>query len=76
MHFSFRRFVPMGTHMDVLTALRNSDRPLADDELAEILGRDVRSVSQECRHLAFRGIVIREQHPKGMTVNKVYSGDF
>jgi predicted transcriptional regulator len=61
--------------MDVLTALRNSDRPLADDELAQILGRDQRSVSQECRHLAFRGIVIREQHPRGVTVNRVYFGE-
>jgi predicted transcriptional regulator len=61
--------------MDVLTVLRNSDRPLADDELAELVGRDPRSVSQECRRLAFRGILIREQHSGGVTVNKVYTGE-
>jgi predicted transcriptional regulator len=61
--------------MDVLTALRNSDRPLADDELAELLGRDQRVIGQECRRLAFRGLIIREQHPRGVTVNKIYSGD-
>jgi predicted transcriptional regulator len=61
--------------MDVMDALRESDHPLADEELADILGRDLRKVGQECRHLAFQGIVIREQHPRGgFTVNRIYSG--
>ncbi len=62
------------TGMDVLTALRQSPRPLSDDELAEMLGRDSRTIGQECRTLAFRGLVIREQLPNKM-VNKVYRGD-
>jgi predicted transcriptional regulator len=60
--------------MDVLTALRQSPEPLSDDELAEMLGRDSRTIGQECRSLAFRGLVIREQLPNKM-INKVYRGD-
>ena len=60
--------------MDVMTALRESPHPLSDDELAAMLGRDSRSIGQECRTLAFRGLVIREQQPDRM-VNKVYRGD-
>lgn len=62
------------TGMDVLTALRQSPQPMSDDELAEMLGRDSRSIGQECRTLAFRGLVIREQVPNRM-VNRVYRGD-
>lgn len=60
--------------VDVLTALRNSPHPLSDDELAEILGRDRQVISRECRSLAFRGLVIREQQAAGV-VNKVTTGD-
>ncbi len=60
--------------VDVLTALRSSPHPLSDDELAEMLGKDRQVISRECRSLAFRGLVIREQLPAGV-VNKVTTGD-
>lgn len=62
--------------MDVLTALRSSPHPLSDAQLAQMLGREERSVSHECRSLAFRGIVIREQEGGGPIVNKVSIGDY
>lgn len=62
-------------HMDVLTALRSSPHPLSDDDLAQMLGRDLRSVSHECRGLAFRGLVIREQQGSGPIMNIVSIGD-
>lgn len=62
--------------VDVLTVLRSSPHPLSDAELAELLGREERSVSHECRGLAFRGLVIREQEGAGPIVNKVSTGDY
>lgn len=62
-------------NVDVLNVLRNSPCPLSDDELAEMLGRDRRSVSHECRGLAFRGLLIREQLGAGPVINKVSIGD-
>lgn len=41
-----------------------------------MLGRDERSVSHECRGLAFRGLVIREQDGGGPILNKVSLGDY
>lgn len=41
-----------------------------------MLGREERSVSHECRGLAFRGLVIREQQGAGPILNKVSTGDF
>lgn len=62
--------------MDVLTALRSSPHPLSDDDLAQMLGRDLRSVSHECRGLAFRGLVIREQQQgSGPIMNIVSTGE-
>jgi len=63
-------------HVDVLTALRSSSQPLSDAELAEMLGREERSVSHECRGLAFRGLLIREQQGNGPILNKVSTGDY
>lgn len=62
--------------MDVLTALRSSPHPLSDADLAVMLGRDARSVGHECRNLAFRGILIREQDGDGAILNKVSIGDY
>jgi predicted transcriptional regulator len=62
--------------VDVLTALRSSPDPLSDAQLAEMLGREERAVSHECRGLAFRGLVIREQQGSGPILNKVSTGDF
>lgn len=61
--------------VDVLTVLRSSPHPLSDAQLAELLGREERSVSHECRGLAFRGLVIREQDGGGPILNKVSTGD-
>lgn len=41
-----------------------------------MLGREERSVSHECRGLAFRGIVVREQDGGGPILNKVSIGDY
>ena len=60
----------------MLTALRSSPQPLSDAELAQILGREERSVSHECRGLAFRGLVVREQDGGGPILNKINVGDY
>jgi predicted transcriptional regulator len=60
--------------MDILAALRTSNRPLDDDQLAEILGVDRREVVRHCRRLAFQGIIIREQGRNGNIVNVLDKG--
>lgn len=41
-----------------------------------MLGRDARSIGHECRNLAFRGILIREQEGGGPVFNKISVGDY
>lgn len=57
--------------MDIISALRISDRPLDDDQLAAVVGADRREVHHQCRRLAFQGIIIREQVPGGTIVNRL-----
>lgn len=60
--------------MDIISALRASDRPLDDNQLAAVLGVDPREVHRQCRRLAFQGIVIRENGPNGTIVNHLDRG--
>lgn len=60
--------------MDILAALRMSDGPLDDDQLAEVLGADRGDVVRQCRRLAFQGIIIREQGRSGNIVNTLDRG--
>ena len=60
--------------MDILAVLRMSDRPLDDDQLAELLGADRGDVVRHCRRLAFQGIIIREQDRTGNIFNTLDRG--
>ncbi len=60
--------------MDIITALRTSDRPLDDEQLAAVLGVDPREVHRQCRRLAFQGVIIRESGPNGKIVNHLDQG--
>jgi predicted transcriptional regulator len=57
--------------MDILNTLRAAGGPLDDDQLAGVLGTDRRSVTRECRRLAFAGCLIREQSSQGGIVNRL-----
>ncbi len=60
--------------MDIISALRASDGPLDDDQLAAALGVDRREVHRQCRRLAFQGVIIRENGPNGNIVNHLDRG--
>lgn len=60
--------------MDIITALRTSDRPLDDEQLAAVLGVEPREVHRQCRRLAFQGVIIRESGPNGKIVNHLDQG--
>lgn len=59
--------------MDIVSALRQSDRGMNDDELAAALGVDRQEVIRRCRRLAFQGLVIREEGSDGAIVNRLDS---
>lgn len=61
-------------HMDIITALRTSERPLDDNQLAAVLGVDPGDVHRQCRRLAFQGVIIRESRPDGSIVNHLDHG--
>ncbi len=60
--------------MDIISALRASDGPLDDDQLAATLGVDRSEVHRQCRRLAFQGVIIRENGPNGQIVNHLDRG--
>lgn len=60
--------------MDIISALRASEGPLDDDQLAAALGVDRSEVHRQCRRLAFQGVIIRENGPNGNIVNHLDQG--
>jgi predicted transcriptional regulator len=59
--------------VDILSALRAANRAMDDDELAAALAIDRGEVVRQCRRLAFKGIIIREETASGFA-NKLDGG--
>ncbi len=56
---------------DRITSELRGQSGLDDDELAKRIGIIRQSVNQECRLLEMKGVLIREQGPRGKIVNRL-----